>query len=110
MDEKSKIKSYPLKIDKKSLDELKELAPAYGHSTLASFIRWILINFYDKSNIKPDKYNDGKWCISTSISDMATMIIKRFSTSIMTRDEAINAFNNLLNLSDPKNFKNNHKE
>lgn len=50
MDEKSKIKSYPLKIDKKSLDELKELAPAYGHSTLASFIRWILINF--KNNQK----------------------------------------------------------
>lgn len=50
MEEKSKIKSYPLKIDKKLLDELKKLAPAYGHGTLAGFIRWILINF--KNNHK----------------------------------------------------------
>ena len=50
MSDKSKIKGYLIKIDEKSLDELKELAPAYGHSTLASFIRWILINF--KNNHK----------------------------------------------------------
>ena len=50
MDNKSKIKSYPLKIDDKSLAELKEIAPAYGHSTLASFIRWILINFKNNHN------------------------------------------------------------
>jgi hypothetical protein len=50
MDKKLKIKSYPLKIDDKSLSELKEIAPAYGHSTLASFIRWILINFKNNHN------------------------------------------------------------
>lgn len=40
-----KIKTYPIKIEEKSLEELKVLAPAYGHHTLASFIRWILIDF-----------------------------------------------------------------
>jgi len=50
MSDKSKIKGYLIKVEEKSLDELKELASEYGHSTLASFIRWILINFKNNHN------------------------------------------------------------
>jgi hypothetical protein len=45
MNDKSKIEQYHLKGEKSMWDKLKELAPSYGHSSLASFCRWILINF-----------------------------------------------------------------
>lgn len=50
MTQKSKFKAYPLKMDEKDMEDLKKIAPKYGHGNLASFIRWILINF--KNNHK----------------------------------------------------------
>lgn len=40
-----KIYQYPLKVTTELMADLKDLAPKYGHGSLASFIRWILINF-----------------------------------------------------------------
>lgn len=44
------IFTFPLKIESGLINDLKKLAPKYGHGNLASFIRWILINF--KNNHK----------------------------------------------------------
>ena len=45
MENELKTEKYPLQGEVQMWDKLKDLAPKYGHRTLASFCRWILINF-----------------------------------------------------------------